>query len=150
MLTLTTLLCGSFYFSTPSTMNRGIPGEATTGGSDGIGIFMLLYMILQFISMVRLFKVANVPIWKAFIPIYNIWTLAKIVKLPGLSIICFCIPFVDVIYNFIFMSKLSNAYNRGILMTIALIVFYPIAIVILAFSSKTEYVGWVKKPRREH
>lgn len=140
----------SMFVSTISPMNYRISLDAegrlypvVEKGPDYsvfIVIMLLIIIIIQIISLFRLFRKAGVPCWLAIIPICNFWTMAKLLKMRGWTIIFFAIPFIDIIYSIRFYYKMAKAYNRGVLMTLALVICPPVAMLIMAFSSKTKYV----------
>lgn len=118
--------------------------QAVVTGSVNSGAFSIspwILAILLCIGLIRLFKMVQIPAWKALIPGYNLWILSGIIKLPPLSILLWLVPFANVIYSIVFMARLAKAYNRGFLMTILLIVCSPIAVFIMGYSSKTKYIG---------
>ena len=140
----------SMFVSTMSPMNYQIALDAegrlypvVEKGPDYsvfIMIILLIIVIIQIISFFRLFKKAGVSGWLAIIPICNLWTMAKLLKMRGWTIIFFAIPFIDIVYSIRFYYKMAKAYNRGFGMTLALIICPPVAMLIMAFSSKTKYV----------
>ena len=99
--------------------------------------FILIYIIIIFLSLPGYFYKADYPIWKAFVPIYNIYTLFEILnfKLGHLLII---IGFIFIPYTrfftltllYVFLpSLIAKAYDKkfifGILGIIFPFAFYP-------------------------
>ena len=127
-------------------MNYYEQGAVATNGFDsflsGMSVFMYIICItLSIIAMYRLFKMAGVsPAWKAVLPLFNVITLLKVINMRWWTIIFMFIPFINFIYYMVFSYKLAKSYNRGFGMTLALIICPPVAMLIMAFSSKTKYV----------
>jgi hypothetical protein len=76
------------------------------------------------------FIISNEDGWKAFIPIYNIIVILKIVKKPKWLTILLFLPFANLIFIAWLTHQLAKKFNKGIEFTIGLlllpIVFYPI------------------------
>ena len=73
------------------------------GGGTAAGILVVYFIILILVvaGMWKVFTKAGEEGWKAIIPIYNIWTLLKIVGRPGWWIILFIIPFRIILKGFV-------------------------------------------------
>ena len=106
----------------------------------------LVITVLTLIAMWRIFEKAGEGGWKAIIPIYNLYTLCKILKMHFwlilVSIICLIIPFINIIaciyliyVLFAFDFRLSRAFGHGFLFGLGLVFFNPIFILILGFNS---------------
>lgn len=131
-----------------------------------VGVFALVWYILQMAAQWRLFTKAGEPGWKCLIPFYNYFTqykltwngtmfwvtlaltfmsalLSSISENGGsglvsiLSFVCGLVLFVIVVMaNY----KLSVSYGHGIGFTIGLLLLHPIFILILGFGG-SEYIG---------
>ena len=117
-------------------------------------IFLIVGLFLSLITKVLLFKKADVPWWKAIIPLYGgavsykiinmsmLWVLSEIplmiAKIPSLKFPVWLIGLaylvnygVDVIFSF----KLAKAFNRGKTFMV-LSFFFPIIMQLIASVSK--------------
>ncbi len=102
----------------------------------GAGIVILLMIIADW----KLFTKAGEAGWKSLIPIYNIYTLVKIVDGNGIKFLLLCLPIVNVIYGIILNVRMAKAYGKGTGFAIGLILLPNLFQLILAFGS-AEYVG---------
>ena len=128
-------------------------------------IFAIAFYVLMVIAQWKIFTKAGEQGWKALIPIYNVYTLCKIIGI-NFWIWVLAIPFaiglisgiafgnnkdiadlMPAIYALVFeiysSVKLAKAFNKGIGFVLGLIFFPNIFQLILAFGS-AEYVG-IKK-----
>lgn len=120
-------------------------------------ICMLVFAIIMFIAMWKIFKKANKPGWGALVPIYNQYLLCQV---SGVSpwwvlIICLC-PFVNLIpilgsiaamaayiyFTILLYVSLARSFGKEDAFAIGLIlpILNPIFSCILGFGS-SQYVG---------
>lgn len=106
----------------------------------------LIVVVLGILAMWFIFKKAGQGGWKALIPIYNIYTLVKIVDGNGWKFLLLLIPFVNFVYLIILNFRMAKAYGKGIGFGFGLLFLPTIFQLILAFG-KAEYVGPKGQPR---
>lgn len=99
-----------------------------------------IIVVLSIIAMWKMFTKAGEAGWKAIIPIYNIYTLCKIVDGKGIKFLLFIIPVVNIIYSIIFDIRTAKAYGKGAGFGIGLIFLPTIFTLILGFGS-AQYIG---------
>ncbi len=89
----------------------------------------LLYFIVITVNLVALSKIfekAGFPSKSAYIPIYNIFILIKILDIPTPFIFFYFIPLINIMAYAYTCYKLSQCFNKGP-------VFYTIGIFLLPF-----------------
>jgi len=122
------------------------PGTASAGAGITAAILCILAIFLGFIalmiaSMWRIFTKAGRPGWAALIPLYNIYTLLKVVGRPGWWIPLYFIPLVDIVILIIVAFDLAKSFRKsGAFAFFGLFLFAPVGYLILAFGS-AQYVG---------
>jgi hypothetical protein len=93
-------------------------------------LFLISCLIFTTFYISAVFIISNEDGWKAFIPIYNIIVILKIVKKPKWLTILLFLPFANLIFIAWLTHQLAKKFNKGIEFTIGLlllpIVFYPI------------------------
>ena len=116
-------------------------------------------IVVTLIGMWRIFEKAGEPGWKALIPYYNYYVLCDIAMTQPTSIIMFVVPIASVVLAFIPVLgalatpllatagtaityySLAKAFGRDQVMCILSIFFYPVIMMIIAFSKDIEYTG---------
>jgi hypothetical protein len=110
----------------------------------GLMLVILVFGLLQTISMWIVFEKAGEPGWAILVPGYNMWVLAEVGDKPGwLGLLMFFSGFVPyagglvgLILSLVISIGVAKAFDRGVGFGVGLtllpIVFYPI----LAFSNK--------------
>jgi hypothetical protein len=117
-----------------------------TGSAIGNIVLLLLslvaiaFVLVPLVASWRIFAKAGQPGWAAFIPIYNLVVLLKIVGRPLWWLLLLFVPVANMIIPFILMHDLSQAFGKDIGFTLGLIFLSPIFILILAFGP-AQYVG---------
>jgi hypothetical protein len=96
--------------------------------SSGVGgavflVFIVIY-VLGALPLMGIFNKASEPGWAAFVPIYNIIVLLKVVGRPWWWIILLIIPFVGFIVWIIVAYDLARSFGKGIGFTIGLVIPY--------------------------
>jgi hypothetical protein len=65
-----------------------------------------------------------------YIPIYNVYTLLKVVGRPGWWLILYIIPIVDIVIQVIVCLNLAKSFGKGAGFAVGLIflpfIFYPV------------------------
>ena len=123
------------YTELTSQMPQMSPQMIAASVACGV-IACLLGIIVQW----KLFTKAGEAGWKSIIPIYNIYTLCKIVDGNGVKCLLFFIPVVNLIYAIILCFRMAKAYGKGGGFGFGLLVLPIIFQLILAFGS-AKYVG---------
>ena len=85
---------------------------------EGTGKYFLFLFLIFFIvfitvkcSIAHVFKSAKIPAWKAFIPFYNKLVLIDLLDIKRSTFLKTFIPFVNLYYYYIIISKLLEAYQ---------------------------------------
>ena len=118
-------------------------GLLASSDSGGAGVIIVIYLALIVLGVVGFWKVftkAGEEGWKSIIPIYNVYTLLKIVGRPGWWLILFFIPFVNVIIWIIVALDLAKSFGKGTGFGVGLIFLGFIFMLILGFGD-AKYVG---------
>jgi len=106
----------------------------------GLGFFYVLIIVFSIIIGWKIYSKAGQPGWACIIPIYNMYILTKIIGKPGIWVLLFFIPLVNIIFGIWATNLLSKSFGKDEGFTVGLIllgfIFYPI----LAFGS-AKYVG---------
>jgi hypothetical protein len=114
-----------------------IVAESSSGMGAG---FLLVGVLLYFVAALPLMGVfgkAGQPGWAAFVPIYNIYVLLKVVGRPGWWLILFLIPIVNIVIGIIVYYDLSVSFGHGVGFAIGLIFLGWIFLLILWLGSST-------------
>ena len=110
---------------------QNIDPQASTGTIIASAVYLLVLLIAQW----KVFEKAGESGWKAIIPIYNLYTLCKIVDGSGIKCLLFLIPIVNVIYYILINLRTAKVFGKGLLFGIGLILFQPLFTLILGFGS---------------
>lgn len=113
--------------------------------TPGYKLSSLVITIIGLVAMWKIFEKAGEQGWKSIIPLYNIYTLFKILKLNFwiflAACICIVIPFVNIValfaiiyYAFAMMYRLSKAFGHGFGFFLGLVFLGFIFELILAFN----------------
>lgn len=98
--------------------------------SSAVGLVML-------ISMWKVFKKAGKPGWASIIPIYNIYTMIQIAKLPTYYLLLFMIPIANIYAIFKIYIELAHKFNKSTGFGVGLIFLSVIFFPMLAFGDAT-------------
>ena len=93
--------------------------------ATGLIIFLLLWSVLVIIGRWKIFGKADESGWKSIIPIYNMYTMLRIVGRPGWLVIGFLIPFINIILYVIVMGDLAKSFGKSIGTVLGLIFLNP-------------------------
>ena len=85
-----------------------------------------LIIVLNLIGLSKIFEKAGFPAWSAFIPVYNIFILIKILDIPTPFILFFFIPFINLMAYAYTCFKLAQCFNKNQF-------FYTLGIFLLPF-----------------
>lgn len=128
-------------------------GFAVLGGAMLIFVLLICIIafalvVLQIVSMWKLFQKAKKPGWAAIVPVYNLIVLFDIIGYKWYYIFLFllgCIPVVGglalILFNIHYNVKLSKAFGQDIGYGIGLAFLSVVFMPIFAFSKNINYVG---------
>ena len=120
--------------------------EVNTGALVTVSLISLAIAVIGIVAMWKIFTKAGKPGWAAIIPIYNVYTLLKIVGRPGWWLLLLLIPVVNVVILIIVSLDLAKAYGKSVTFAIfGLIIFSFIGMLILGFGD-SRYRGPVADP----
>ena len=108
---------------------------ANTGGTVASIIIAIALYILFAIGWYAIFKKAGEPGWAAFVPIYNLLIILKIIGRPWWWIILLIIPIVSFIIWIVMMFDMAKSFAHGVGITIGLILLPWIFSLIVGFGS---------------
>lgn len=100
----------------------------------------LVISVLSIVAMWIIFKKAGQAGWKCLIPIYNTYTLVKIVDGNGWKFLLLLIPIVNIIYAIMLVFRMAKSFGKGLGFGFGLLFLNTIFMLILAFG-KAQYVG---------
>ena len=104
------------------------------------GLMGSVFGVVVLIALWKIFTKAGKPGWAVLIPIYNLYVLLEIIGRPGLWLLMFLIPVVNVIFLLMINFDLAKAFGKGTGFALGLIFLTPIFILILGFGS-AQYIG---------
>jgi hypothetical protein len=117
---------------------------AQTTTDAGAGASLLLWYIVFYVvyslAFYGIFKKAGQEAWAAFVPIYNIYVLMKVVGRPGWWLLLYFIPIVNIVILIIVMIDLAKSFGKGGGYAVGLIFLFWIFGMILGFGSAS-YMG---------
>ncbi|MBQ5331051.1 MAG: hypothetical protein J6F31_07360 [Oscillospiraceae bacterium] len=100
----------------------------------------LVFSILSNIGMWMCFSKAGEPGWAAIIPIYNVYVMFKLVYGSGWRFLLLLIPIVNLVVAIACVARFPGRFGKGILFSIAYILFNPVMSLILGFTAD-RYIG---------
>jgi signal peptidase I len=104
----------------------------------GFLIIVAIVSAVVQISMFRLFRKAGRSGWIAFVPVYNLWSVSRLVGWPGwLGLLCY-VPFLGYLVMMALCFGLARSFGKHYSFALMLILFPVIGFPILA-RNKTEY-----------
>lgn len=96
-------------------------------------------VVLEIISLYKIFTKAGIEGWKAIIPFYNMYVLAKIVWGNGNYFWLTFIPFGGIIYQYITYYKLAKCYGKSSGFGVGMILLNPFFLIVLGFGNNLYY-----------
>lgn len=97
-------------------------GMYTNSQDPNNGVLIVVAVIAGLIAYVisawlmgRIFQKAGIPAWKAWVPVYNTWTMLELGKQPGWWAIVSLIPWVgliSIIFIFIAMYNIGLGFGK--------------------------------------
>lgn len=103
-------------------------------------VIAIVFCIIAFVAMWKLFSKAGEAGWKCLIPIYNSYILFKIVYGNGLKFLLLLVPVLNVVIGIVFYFRLAQVYGKGAGFGFLTLLFPEICLPVLAFG-KSEYQG---------
>ncbi|HYA68708.1 MAG TPA: DUF5684 domain-containing protein [Acidimicrobiales bacterium] len=107
------------------------------------GLFFILFIVFYVVGCLPLMGVfgkADHPGWAAFVPIYNVLVLLKLVGRHWWWLLLFLIPFVGIIFEIIVLHDLSKSFGHGGGFTVGLFFLGWIFLMIL-WLGRSQYRG---------
>jgi hypothetical protein len=114
-----------------------IVAESSSGMGAGVLVLGVVLYFVAALPLMGVFGKAGQPGWAAFVPIYNIWVLLKVVGRPGWWLILFLIPIVNIVIAIIVYYDLSVSFGHGVGFTVGLLFLGWIFLLILWLGSST-------------
>lgn len=74
-------------------------------------IIFLILIVVSFVGLYKLFEKANIPAWKALIPVYNFCVAAKLFNRPWWWGLIMAVPGVNLIMYGVFGFNIARAFN---------------------------------------
>jgi hypothetical protein len=122
---------------------------ADTASSAGVGLAGFIGGIIGYVvGLLPLYGVlakAGEPGWAAFVPIYNLVVVLKIVGRPIWWIILFLIPIANLVVGILVMIDLASSFAKSTLFAIGLI-FLGWFFLLYLWLSPARYVGPANAP----
>ena len=103
-------------------------------------ILMLVFIAVSIFANYKVFEKCGEPGWKAIVPVYNTYTLYKIVYGNGWKFLLLLIPFVNFVSIILVYVKLGTTFNKSTLFKLGLVFLTPIMMLVLAFDDSV-YTG---------
>jgi len=88
---------GSTYYSTTSTTDPAVAAAAALAMLGFVFAITAVVYVVSSIFLSRIFKKAGVEGWKAWVPVYNSWTLLEMGGQKGFWAVLALIPFVNIV-----------------------------------------------------
>jgi hypothetical protein len=122
----------------------------SSGAGVGIGVgsfAFLVFIVIEFAAVWRIFVKAGDRGWKAVIPIWNTLIVLKIVGRPWWWIFLYIIPIVWWIVYIIVYYDLAKSFGKGVAFAIGVIALPFIFVPILGFGSSQYVEPYAAGPR---
>ncbi len=103
-------------------------------------LFFGVPAVLYVFGLARIFIKAHMAAWPAFIPLYNIIRLLRLVNRPQWWVLLAFIPLVNFIVGLIVGHDLAKSFGKGFWFGLGLAFLSPIFIAILGFGG-AQYQG---------
>jgi len=98
------------------------------------------FIVIYFISMIRIYRKANRSGISAIVPIYNCAVLMEIINEPKWKFLLLLIPIFNIVYFCICMYRLAKYFRKGEGFCVLTAIFPLFLIPVIAFGS-SEYIG---------
>ena len=108
----------------------------------GIQIFLIIYFVLVFVTLYKLFEKAGEAGWKALVPGYNFVVWSKVVGRPGWWAALLLIPIVNIFIYVGLCIDMVRSFGKYDFKDSALAVIYaPIPFYLLGSKKEEKYLG---------
>ncbi len=116
-----------------------------------IQIFIIVYFVLVFVTLYKLFEKAGEVAWKALVPGYNFVIWSKIVGRQGWWAALLLIPIVNIFIYFGLCIDMVRSFGKYTFKDSALAVIYaPIPFYLLGKNKDAKYLGPTLKIEKEY
>ncbi len=92
-------------------------------------ILYLAVIVLMVAGMWKTFQKAGEPGWAAIVPIYNVYVMCKIAGKPGIWVLLFLIPIVNIVIAIIVYIAIAERFGKsagfGIGLLLLGFIFWP-------------------------
>lgn len=111
-----------------------------------MGNYIFLALVLSsFFGLSKLFIKVGIDSWKAFVPIYNFYLLAKLLKKPSWWSLIMIVPGVNIIMYGVYGFNVARAFNKPSNQDLLFASFLPyIFFVKLGYDDTAKFVGLSK------
>lgn len=107
-------------------------------------------ILVGFVSKMKLFAKANQPMAAAFVPIWDLIVVMKIIGRPVKHVWYFAIPVLNIFFGFKVLVQLAQSFGKRTHTDAFLVCLFNVFYVLnLALSYEEEYVGPVYKETLE-
>jgi hypothetical protein len=107
-------------------------------------------ILVGFVSKMKLFAKANQPMAAAFVPVWDLMVIMKIIGRPTKHVWYFAIPVLNIFFGFKVLVQLAQAFGKRTYTDALLVCLFNVFYVLnLALSYDEEYVGPVYKENLE-
>jgi hypothetical protein len=108
----------------------------------GYSFLTLILIIIGAVGAAKLFAKANQPWYAAFIPVYNLIVVMKIVGRPSSHVAYFLVPFFNIYFFFRICVELAQSFGKYSVLEYVLVCLFNIFYVLnLALAYNEEYHG---------
>ncbi|MEO6304203.1 MAG: S26 family signal peptidase [Bacteroidia bacterium] len=111
-----------------------------------MGNYIFLVLVLaSFFGLSKLFTKAGIESWKAWIPVYNFYVLAKLLDKPSWWCLIMIVPGVNILMYGVYGFNVARAFNKPSNQDLLFAAFLPyIFFVKLGFDETAKFVGLSK------
>ena len=109
---------------------------ASDGTGFGVAVgFGLVYWVVVALPFMGIFAKAGRPGWAAFVPVYNVLVLLKVVGRPWWWLLLLLVPVVDLVVLVVVLYGLAKRFGHGVPFTLGLILLSWIFLLVLWLGS---------------
>ena len=113
-----------------------------------LGFYAILFMFCLVAAAVHIVGLAMIfnkyyeePIWKAFIPLYNLYIVCKYTFGVGWLFLAIFIPGINIVVSLVIQWYMIKQLNRGAIEFIAVMLLGGIALIVISVTGDTRYLG---------
>ena len=100
-----------------------------------------IFITINLIALSKIFEKAGFPGWSAYIPIYNIFILIKILDIPTPFIFFYFIPLINILAYAYTCFKLAQCFNKNQIFYTIGIFFLPFVFIPILGFSRSQFTG---------